>query len=586
MGNEPCAYYMTFLPIWLCEFITGCVLISIGLFWVFRQCRNPKIRVKDRWWTVEAFLGVFMFTMMLFNNPGFWYSSGTMAVLALIRFIMGTLGIWPFPAEAPLQVVTEGSADAGRYFKHKQDAPGGGRGASQRHAAKDKGGAATEHTPLLPVAAKAKSDDDRLYWIDNARYWLETCVIAKHTMVYVGTLYTWNTWWQPGLASFFESFMMPMFCACSGYLSKGTPSPERCLRVVFRAWIPFVIVNVFYDWIDTGWTTMQGTYTNVLNSLEVSWFLCCWIQWRLILPYICAMPPAVAIAISYILSWFSGYWFDSEPTFHQDEVLGFFPYVVTGYCVQLEHIKWMDKPWVKKVSAGVFWCLFVFTMTFAKITYLGAGAGLYTQNHFNIYNYYWLVRDYNRSYYYAQVNNGDTAGYWGFWTVRAVGQVLTWITGMAFFGMVPHTKQIYSEWGTNTIYPYCLQVWYLKLLSDMLRICTGMSTIPVKRWYSAAMWGLNFAAIPFVNAAMASRFVRKWTCFIFNPTWAYRILQLANPDKYTDADVNPSMIMHAISFTGFMVGTFGVMWLSGGMACVLDADKCGVLPTLPAGLHV
>jgi fucose 4-O-acetylase-like acetyltransferase len=161
-----------------------------------------------------------------------------------------------------------------------------------------------------------------LYWIDNARYWLETFVIAKHTMVYVGTLYTWNTWWQPGLAAFFESFMMPMFCACSGYLSKGTPSPDRCLRVLFRAWVPFVIVNVFYEWIDNGFgpSGLRGTYTNLLNSLEVSWFLCCWIQWRLLLPYICALPPSVAITVSYMLSWFSGYWFDSEPTFHQDEV--------------------------------------------------------------------------------------------------------------------------------------------------------------------------------------------------------------------------------------------------------------------------
>ena len=42
-------------------------------------------------------------------------------------------------------------------------------------------------------------------------------------------------------------------------------------------------------------------------------------QWRLMLPYVCALPPPVAIVISYVLSWFSGYWFDAEPTFHQDE---------------------------------------------------------------------------------------------------------------------------------------------------------------------------------------------------------------------------------------------------------------------------
>jgi hypothetical protein len=50
------------------------VLLSIALFWLFRQCRNPKIRVKDRWWMVEALLGSTVFIMMLYNNPGFWYA--------------------------------------------------------------------------------------------------------------------------------------------------------------------------------------------------------------------------------------------------------------------------------------------------------------------------------------------------------------------------------------------------------------------------------------------------------------------------------------------------------------------------------
>ena len=36
----------------------------------------------------------------------------------------------------------------------------------------------------------------QIYWIDNARFWLETFVIAKHLMVYLGTLYRWDTWWQ------------------------------------------------------------------------------------------------------------------------------------------------------------------------------------------------------------------------------------------------------------------------------------------------------------------------------------------------------------------------------------------------------
>jgi hypothetical protein len=52
----------------------GMVLLTVGLFWLVRQSRNPKIRAKDRWWLVEAALGSTLFIMMLYNNPGFWYA--------------------------------------------------------------------------------------------------------------------------------------------------------------------------------------------------------------------------------------------------------------------------------------------------------------------------------------------------------------------------------------------------------------------------------------------------------------------------------------------------------------------------------
>jgi len=52
----------------------GLVLLTLGLFWLVRQSRNPKLRTKDRWWLVEAALGSTLFVMMLYNNPGFWYA--------------------------------------------------------------------------------------------------------------------------------------------------------------------------------------------------------------------------------------------------------------------------------------------------------------------------------------------------------------------------------------------------------------------------------------------------------------------------------------------------------------------------------
>jgi len=124
MANEPCAYYKTALPLWLCEFITGMhlgciwfcvppcrrglapwrprarcagggrwwgvsvltaagvapyafaglVLLFLALFWVLRQSRHPKLRGKSKWWNVETALGSSVFLLLLFTAPGFWYS--------------------------------------------------------------------------------------------------------------------------------------------------------------------------------------------------------------------------------------------------------------------------------------------------------------------------------------------------------------------------------------------------------------------------------------------------------------------------------------------------------------------------------
>jgi len=74
MANEPCAYYKTALPLWLCEFITGFFLLFLFLFYVLRQSRHPKLRGKPRWWTVETALGSSVFLLLLFTAPGFWYS--------------------------------------------------------------------------------------------------------------------------------------------------------------------------------------------------------------------------------------------------------------------------------------------------------------------------------------------------------------------------------------------------------------------------------------------------------------------------------------------------------------------------------
>jgi fucose 4-O-acetylase-like acetyltransferase len=486
--------------------------------------------------------------------------------------------VWLFSGFEELQGVDAEGGAAGGYGSLAPALP---TGAVQKQVAGKDGKAPAWKPKAVPL------DEERMqiYWIDNARFWLETMVIGKHLMVYLGTLYRWDTWWQPGIASFMESFMMPMFSCCSGFLSKGDPTPERALRVIFRAWIPFAIINVFYQWIDGGFMSLWTTYFDMLNCLEVTWFLSAWIQWRLILPYLCSLPPTAAIGAAYIISWMGGYWFIDEPTFHQAEVVGFLPYVVTGYVLKLEHIQMLDKKWIRQASYLTLGTLFVALMAFSKATFSGSDVAEYQKTHFNIYNYYWWMRQYNRSFYYANYGAEGNPGYWGFWTVRAVGQIVTWIFGISFFGLVAHDKQLYSEAGSNTIYPYCLQVWYLKFMGNLLNLLTGATHYPNHVWYAMPVWAVNFCLVPMVNLLFAHRWVRKWSCFIFNPTWAMKLVGFADPDKFLAESENPrapDMMTHCISFLGLFTVTSGVLFIGGGVRCIMNQDAPGALRCVTA----
>ena len=533
-----------------------------------------KIRAKlrDKWWLVECTITVLMFLCLSFSGLGFFFC----CIIFGFQMVCVRSVVWLFSGFEDLSEVSADGGAAGGYGSlaapmatssvQKQIDGKGGAGA--------KGGAPAWKPKPVPL------DEERMqiYWVDNSRFWLETFVIAKHLMVYLGTLYRWDTWWQPGVGSFFESFMMPMFSACSGFLSKGDPTPERSLRVIFRAWIPFVIINVFYQWIDGGFMSLWTTYFDVLNCLEVTWFLAAWIQWRLILPYICSLPPTAAMATAYVLSWMGGYWFIDEPTFHQAEVIGFLPYVVTGYVTKLEHIQMLDKKWIRQASWLTLGTLFVSLMAFSKATFSGSDLAAYQKSHFNIYNYYWWMRQYNRSFYFDTYGAEGNPGYWGFWTVRFVGQMVTWVFGLSFFGLIPHDKQLYSEAGSNTVYPYCLQVWYLKFMGNLLNLLTGATHYPNHVWYAMPVWIVNFALVPLVNLLFAHRWVRKWTCFIFNPTWAMKLVGFADPDKFLAESENPrapDMMTHCISFLGLFTVTSLVLFVGGGVHCIMNQDSLG-----------
>ena len=60
--------------------------------------------------------------------------------------------------------------------------------------------------------------------------------------------------------------------------------------------------------------------------------------------------------------------------------------------LKLEHIQMLDKKWIRQASWLVFGTMFIGLLAFSKATFAGTDVAEYDKTHFNIYNYYWLVR--------------------------------------------------------------------------------------------------------------------------------------------------------------------------------------------------
>jgi hypothetical protein len=90
------------------------------------------------------------------------------------------------------------------------------------------------------------------------------------------------------------------------------------------------------------------------------------------------------------------------------------------------------------------------------------------------------------------------------------------------------------------------------------------------------VWLVNFSLVPLVNLLFAHRWVRKWSCFIFNPTWAMKLVGFSDPDKFLAESENPrapDMMTHCISFLGLFTVTSVVLFIGGGVRCIMNQDS-------------
>ncbi|GAB5358854.1 hypothetical protein AAMO2058_000494800 [Amorphochlora amoebiformis] len=380
--------------------------------------------------------------------------------------------------------------------------------------------------PPLPDGAEKKPvRKPRIHFFDNCRWWLETAVILKHTLEFFppGGLTRNTSWWMEGISNYFETFFMAMFVFCSGFLSKGEMNSRRAKRYLFRVWIPFVLINFINRGVDKGWGHWLDNFPSFTNAYDTSWFLACVIQWRMLVTFFATMTPSGRMGVALILSWFSGYFFTSTPTFHLAETLSFLPFYLAGHMVTAKHVEMVKRPIVRHVAMVLSAVFFVGMMVFSFMTFSSEETieyGIKTfdgqRNAMTIFSYSGYIKGWQRCHYFTTNVPSEVSNYWIVWCHRVIYQLITWVMGLAFILMIPHNKQFYTESGGYTIYPYLLQIFFFALERNFIRALTGHGIVPASNIFG---WVCIVLSIPAVNLMLSSYWCRKCWWIIFEPSW-------------------------------------------------------------------
>lgn len=396
----------------------------------------------------------------------------------------------------------------------------------------------------------------RVYFIDNCRYVLMTLLIARHFLdhgLQPSEVLQWDgfgkCWWMQAIKNYCDSFIMPMFAFCSGLVSKGFLTPLRIKHSILRVFFPMIVINYLLlpvNRLRQDWYGIVGLPSPYVAN-ETTWFLQALLLWRFVVSLLSTLRPGVFLAVAYVISWLSGYWFESTGAHFGAEaafpLLGFY---ATGYLLPLQYLSALNRAWVKllgvlltataitahmglasnshfaskayggpsdSTSLSQFSTAVAMSSTNASTQSIGELAG---NSEYCLFYATWQ-RAALRSYYF-NAGTADMAVYWLAWTQRLATQLLfSWPAGLALLAIVPHGFVFFTDWGTRTIYPLIGQVFSFWAIRTWLAShgvdASYFSTSPVQFMMLVAV-GSNL-----VNIMWAARITSTWVSFLMEPSW-------------------------------------------------------------------
>jgi len=340
---------------------------------------------------------------------------------------------------------------------------------------------------LAPLPVSTTSPQERVAYLDNARYWVMLLVVIGHTLTQfvvmdsARAVYVW-----------IYAFHMPFFILISGYTARHYVGNFRQVRrIVSTLVIPYLITETALQLITRHYED-EPAHLMILSPQWLAWFLAALLIWRLTTPIWRALkyPITTSILISLAVGLI-----EVPNVFALPKVLGFLPFYVIGLHMNRARFEWLSQTSVRIASA-----LFL-TVTFI-ICYL------YSRN----WTTDWLL--WKQRYDEEPLGAGPWEGMLQRGELLLLGLAMTF----AALSLVPRRRSWTTILGGRTFYCYLLHGYVILILKFQFGLFDR-----VEKYGVLAVIGCMIAAVVLANLLMLS-FVSKVFRPIFEPrlTWMFR----------------------------------------------------------------
>ena len=277
-----------------------------------------------------------------------------------------------------------------------------------------------------------QESESRIYFFDNLKAVLMATVVFGHILelVLTGKIVL--------IYQFIYLFHMPLFCFCSGYLTKS--KPMKILTHLMYPYIVFQVLFCLFDKICLGRDTTIGFTT----PYWILWYLFAMIVWSLLLPIIKELIISkkgmiITLFLVVLLGIVSG--FDKTIGYYLSisRILYFLPFFVAGACVKAaintENFLLFTSKWYVKCLSGVLTLSILIWLFFSSENIAVS----------------WLYGSFTYSEGYL-------------FTSRMLFYLFAVVISLFIMSVMPRRKMFFSYIGKRSIQIYLLHGFILRLL--------------------------------------------------------------------------------------------------------------------------